>query len=248
MIKAVIFDLGGTLVEWPNDDPARRWTLAYQYLASSHRRELGLGSSAFVAAMLAAEREHWLRVNTEQWSGSPIQLVLDGFRRLGVNSTDAEVMAVLDSYSRVTEGVSVLCRDAIETLSLLHRRNHRLGLLSNTWWAADWHDAELAAHGLVPFFDAVVYTSDLRHSKPHPSVFHEVASRLGVESRECVMGGDRPIDDVAGGLGAGMRAIWKQTRMVYPSREDLTPTAVIHELAEIPALLDTWSADKGDQL
>ncbi len=32
--RAVIFDLAGTLVEWPDDDPERRWALSYDHLVT----------------------------------------------------------------------------------------------------------------------------------------------------------------------------------------------------------------------
>ena len=43
-----------------------------------------------------------------------------------------------------------------------------------------------------PYIDELVYTSDLPHSKPHPTVFREIATPLGVPSEACVRGGLRP--------------------------------------------------------
>ncbi len=77
--------------------------------------------------------------------------------------------------------------DACETLQLLRKNGYRLGLLSNTWWAAEWHNADLAAHGLDELIDEIVYTSGLPHSKPHPAVFLEVAECLDVAMDACVM-------------------------------------------------------------
>ena len=243
--QAVIFDLGGTLVEWPDDDPAPRWALTYQHLMATQPDTDWPGPDAFVRAMVEAEGEHWARVVAEQWSGPPSGLVREGFRRLNRIPSETQILAVLDGYRQVTEGFSIVCSDAIETLGQLREQGYRLGLLSNTWWAADWHDAELAAHGLADLLDEVAYTSDLPHSKPHPSVFREVSNRLGVDPAACVMVGDRPIDDVAGALGAGMRAILKRTNRVYPTREDVVPTATITHLTQIPELLRAWRADDG---
>ena len=126
------------------------------------------------------------------------------------------------------------------TLQLLRERGYRLGLLSNTWWAAEWHNADLAAHGLEDLLDEVAYTSDLPHSKPHPSVFLAMVSRLGVEAEACVMVGDRMVDDISGGLGVGMRAVWKQNDYPWPKPEHITPSATIGHLAELPQLLRAW--------
>ncbi len=76
-------------------------------------------------------------------------------------------------------------------------------------------------------------------AKPRPSVFREVASRLGVPVAACVMVGDRQVDDVSGALAVRMRAIWKRTDAGYPT-SDAVPTATIERLAEIPPLLRAW--------
>jgi putative hydrolase of the HAD superfamily len=165
--------------------------------------------------------------------------VLDGFRRLGWHPEEADVLAVLDAYASAVAGWALLVPGAVDTLQKLRQRGYRLGLLSNTWWAAEWHNADLAAHGLRDLLDEVVYTSDLPHSKPHPSVFAEVASRLGVEPRLCVMVGDRQVDDVSGGLRAGMRAIWVRNDRPWP-RASEAATAEIDSLTEIPPLLRAW--------
>lgn len=103
-----------------------------------------------------------------------------------------------------------------------------------------WHNADLAAHGLAEYLDELVYTSDLPHSKPHPSVFQTVAGLLGTAPAACVMIGDRLLDDVGGALGVGMRAVWKQNTKPWPRPPEVTPTATIRHLAELPPLLRTW--------
>jgi putative hydrolase of the HAD superfamily len=124
----------------------------------------------------------------------------------------------------------------------LREQGYRIGLLSNTWWAADWHNADLAEHGLQDLLDAVVYTSDMPHSKPHPSVFHEIASRLGVDAERCLMVGDRPVDDIRGALGAGMLAVFKTNGHPRPIPNGVHPTATIETLAELPSLLERLSS------
>ena len=85
----------------------------------------------------------------------------------------------------------------------------------------------------------IVYTSDLPHSKPHRTVFAEVARRLDVETDECVMIGDRMVDDVSGALEAGMRAVWRKNLSGFPS-SIAVPTAEIEKLSELPDVLQKW--------
>src|SRR5205085_3438422 len=143
-------------------------------------------------------------VDTEHWSGPPSGLVRDGYRRLGRHPDENEIIAVLDACARALDGWAQPFPDARPTLETLRARGYRIGLLSNTWWAADWHNADLATHGLNEYLDELVYTSDLPHSKPHPEACRTIAERLGVAHEYCVMVGDLAIDDVECALRAGM--------------------------------------------
>lgn len=240
--QAVIFDLGGTLVDWPDwhEGASRCWNVSYDYLIERLVEGDRPEREAYVQAMLAAEQAHWRHVVEEQWSGPPASLVLDGLQRLGRHIHEVELLAALDGYAHAVDGWAMVFPDARETLQLLRKKGYRLGLLSNTWWAAEWHNADLAAHGLDELIDEIVYTSDLPHSKPHPSVFLEVADRLDVTVDACVMVGDRMIDDIGGALGVGMRAVWKENASPWPKPEHITPTATIANLADLPRLLRAW--------
>jgi putative hydrolase of the HAD superfamily len=241
--RAVIFDLGGTLVDWPDWDEASpvRWGLTYDHLIDGSGAEAWPDRERFVRGMREAELGHWERVEAEHWSGPPTGLLSDGFRRMDWPVGESELLAALDAYARAIDGWAQVFPDSRATLQLLRERGYRLGLLSNTWWAAEWHNADLAAHGLGEWLHEIVYTSDLPHSKPHPSVFKDLAARLEVEPAACVMIGDRLVDDISGALGAGLRAVWKRNDRPWPRpAAEFQPTAVVDHLAELPALLQSW--------
>jgi putative hydrolase of the HAD superfamily len=239
--RAVIFDLGGTLVHWPDWENGAdgKWAASYDHLVTQFADRRWPSRDAYVMAMRESEREHWRRVDTEHWSGPPTGLVREGFDRLGVPVSGAELLGAMDGYARAIAGWSTVDPDAIPTITLLRERGYRLGVLSNTWWAADWHNADLATHGLASLIDAIVYTSDLPYSKPHRTVFQEVAKRLDVMPAECVMIGDRMVDDVSGALEVGMRGVWRRNESGFPS-SIAVPTAEVTRLAELPELLRKW--------
>jgi len=241
-LRAVIFDLGGTLIDWPDydQDIERRWMLSYDYLKTMLPQNDWPDGETYVRAMREAEKNHWLMVQATQGSSTPSTIVRDGFRHMERLARDEEIMTVLDGYGRALNGWATVFPDAKATLLELRTRGYRLGLLSNTWWAAAWHDTEITTHELAPLLDAVVYTSDLPHSKPHPYVFQYVAERLGVQPDECVMVGDRMIDDISGALSVGMRAVWRKSDYPWPKPEHIHPTAVIETLSELLPLFDTW--------
>jgi putative hydrolase of the HAD superfamily len=236
----VVFDLGGTLVQWADWEggAAAKWGLAYDALRAADDGVTATRDD-FVTAMRAAEKAHWERVDREHWSGPPTSVVTDGFRRLGTNVGDGALLGTLDGYAHAVAGWCTVFADTRDTLATLRERGYRLGLLSNTWWAAAWHNADLASHGLADLLDELVYTSDLECSKPHPSVFREIASRLGVDPNACVMIGDRQVDDVSGARAVGMRAIWRRNDSGFPV-SNVAPDATIDALAELPDLLRSW--------
>jgi len=249
--RAVIFDLGATLVDWPDweEDVERRWALSYDHLVAAVPDRAVPDRAAYVRAMRAAELAHWERVVAEQVGEPPEHVLRDGFRRLGGAPDEAQLLAALDGYARAVDGWAVVDPAARETLRLLRGAGYQLGLLSNTWWSAAWHDADLAAHGLADLLHTVVYTSGLPHSKPHPAVFLEAARRLAVEPSACVMVGDRLLDDIGGALAVGMRAVWKRTDKPW-SRSGaiaahIVPTATITGLAELSPLLEQWARAAG---
>jgi putative hydrolase of the HAD superfamily len=239
-IAAVIFDLGGTLLDWNDWDGEvpGRWQRAFDLLeASALYRELP-GRDAFVAAMVEAEEAHWRRVVAEHWSGPPSSLVSAGLRALDMHVSEAAILPILDAYARSVDRTAFVFPDTRQVLEELRGRGYRLGLLSNTWWAAEWHNADLATHGLSGLLDELVYTSDLPHSKPHPAVFLHTAALLEAQPSECLMVGDWPEYDIAGAVNAGMRAIWKTNGRERAEPPAISATATIAHLAELPALIE----------
>ena len=65
-------------------------------------------------------------------------------------------------------------------------------------------------------------------------VFAEVARRLDVMPNECVMVGDRMVDDVSGALEAGMPAIWRKNESGFPSSNILRRRSVDIATRQLP--------------
>src|SRR2546430_6504784 len=97
--------------------------------------------------MREADRDHGRGSDTEHGSGPPTGLVREAFDRLGVPVSGAELLGAMDGYAKAIAGWSTVDPDAATVLKLLRERGYRLGLLSNTWWAADWHNADLVKIG-----------------------------------------------------------------------------------------------------
>jgi putative hydrolase of the HAD superfamily len=114
-----------------------------------------------------------------------------------------------------------------------------VGLLSNTHWPRPFHEQFLERDGLAELIDARLYTSEMRHQKPHPSAFHAALDAIGVDDpARAVFVGDRPFDDISGAKAVGMRAVLRTSTSV--PGYDVEPDAVIDGLPELVDLVRRW--------
>jgi putative hydrolase of the HAD superfamily len=123
------------------------------------------------------------------------------------------------------------------------RRDHRLGLVSDGY--LDVQRRKLAALGLEPLLDAVVFSDELGRVcwKPSPAPFVEVCRRLGVAPTEAIYVADNPAKDFAGPRSLGMASVWSRwPDGEYTAREPLGPAYapdwIIGGLGELPGLLE----------
>jgi putative hydrolase of the HAD superfamily len=89
------------------------------------------------------------------------------------------------------------------------RRAILLDLVSNTTWGSPsvlWRE-EIARHGLIDFFDVVVFCRDVGWRKPARAIFEHTLAELAVSPDACLFVGDDPRWDVAGPRACGIEAI-----------------------------------------
>jgi HAD superfamily hydrolase (TIGR01549 family) len=128
------------------------------------------------------------------------------------------------------------------TLEALDALHYRLGLISNTYWASDVHDRHLARYDVLDLLPVRIYSCEVSHSKPHPSIFMEAVRRLGLEPGQVVYVGDRPDVDVAGAQNAGLHGILIRTPFRPIVLGEVVPDAIINELPELLPVLEELKA------
>lgn len=128
-----------------------------------------------------------------------------------------------------------LPRASMRVLATL-REGWRVGILTNG--PPDIQARKVRALGLEPLVDTVVYAQAVGAGlgKPDRSAFIEVARRLKVRPSRVVMVGDDGVADVAGAIGAGMRAILLR-KYVRDTRVGLVANAdaVVESIDEVPS-------------
>ncbi|HSH23238.1 MAG TPA: HAD family hydrolase [Acidimicrobiales bacterium] len=232
-MEAVVFDWGGTLAEFVPLEMIDVWTLAGRHLAPGRETEVA-------ERLCAVEARFWDRTAGECRSATLAELVSEASVELGLDVAEAvlEEAAVrhLDAWTPHIRHFPT----AGPTLTTLRQRGLRLGLLSNTHWPRAFHERFLERDGLAELLDARLYTSEMDHLKPHPSVFEQALATLEVTNPvAAVFVGDRPYDDVWGAQRAGMRGVLVAND--HAPAWEVEPDAVITSLEELPGVVDAWS-------
>ena len=218
-IEAVLFDLDETL-------HARAPSIVRFARRLYAEASLDLPEAAFVATVL--ERDERGRRPTEglyTWLASHFDL----------GKTASEVV---DAYRMTAWDRPVLYPDARETLRRL--RPLRLGIVTNGGESSQ--TAKIANSGLDALTDAVAISGVLDMRKPEPAIFNEICDRLGVAPSRCVMVGDSPEHDIAGGRAAGMRTIWVQ-RGPWPTSLARDYDASVTRVAEVVQWVERWGRE-----
>jgi putative hydrolase of the HAD superfamily len=245
-VSAVIFDWGGTLTPFHSVDLADLWRAAAEVLAPERVDEVA-------RALVDAEAAWWRQAVASGRSGTTANVFAAASAATGLDVGSSlddptalherALAAHLDAWTPHT----YTDRQAAPLLTALRERGLRTGLLSNTHWPRAWHERWLERDGVIDLFDGRVYTSDLEHLKPHPEAFRAAleatAGDAPLDPGEVVFVGDRPLDDISGAAGVGMRTILV-TGSLLGNRSvpdhPIEPDARITELAEVLELVDRW--------
>jgi HAD superfamily hydrolase (TIGR01509 family) len=247
--SAIFFDLGDTIVdlgEGRGEYEARlllRGGHIYDLLAADGVR---LPVRDTFCHLFAEDSEARYHAALAEQRGLGIHAVMTGFLAdQGWRVTDGLLAACEEAYcgSDSVERMAPLRRGAAEVLAQLHAAGYRLGVISNTLQPARCMDASLARRGLLPLFDATLYSSEAGVAKPHPGIFRAALDALEVPAERAVHVGDRLIADVMGAQGAGLRAVLIRVPGRHEASPSITPDAVIDELTELPAALERLGSD-----
>lgn len=193
-IRAVTFDVGGTLIEpWPS--------VGHVYAEVAARFDLGTLEPATLNHQFA---KAWKSRGPFDYSRRAWQeLVNQTFAGLVAGTPGDDFFAAV--YRQFEEpSVWRVFDDVFPALAELKARGFKLAVLSN--WDERLRPL-LARLDLFNGFDTVIISHEAGHTKPAPEIFLKAAAALELPSDAILHVGDSAREDVSGAQSVGMPAL-----------------------------------------
>ena len=125
-------------------------------------------------------------------------------------------------------------RQVLERLS----QSYKIGLVTDTETSSEASVREaLQQLGLEKFFSAVVTSTDLGVTKPHPDIFLEALRQLEVSPEEAIMVGNDPTRDLKGAKQLGIPTILYRPTSYYQTGAEREADYHVDSLEEILSIV-----------
>lgn len=223
MIRAIIFDLDNTLVDF----------------MTMKQRAIGSAAEAMIDAGLRLTREEIIsRIQTiYEERGMEYQKVFDDLLENIFGKIDHRILAAgIVAYRQAREASLVTYPHVTSTLIETAKRGFKLAVVSDAPTREAW--LRLCYLKLHHTFDVVVTYEDTFQRKPHPAPFLKALDGLGVKAEETMMIGDWAERDVVGAKQLGMTTVFAR----YGDTFNTVETGADHEIDDISQLLDLLPA------
>jgi len=239
-LRAVIFDLGGTLMyeraTWQSVNAQADEALT-NYLRG-HGLELNL--STFPREFRKRLGQYFKKREKDLLETTYSFVLRDVLTDKGYGAVSESVLrGALDQLFAVTQTNWILEEDTLPTLRKLEENGYRLGLVSN---AGDDKDVQQLARGfgISRYFDFILTSAACSYRKPHPRIFELALSNWYFLPNEAVMVGDNLEADIHGAQSVGLFGIWLSRRagQGVDNQSPVRPDASISVLSDLPAFLD----------
>jgi HAD superfamily hydrolase (TIGR01549 family) len=238
-IKAVLFDLGDTLLNFGRLQTTKVFRqsarLTYDYLKNCAQPVGNFRWYCLRNLIAIRVRSLWADITGRDFDA--LSLLKKSGIKHGYKLADDQWRQVgwlwyepLSKFAKIEPTLK-------ETLATLKKMGLKLGILSNTFISAGSLDRHLAQLGILDFFPCRLYSYQFEFRKPDRRIFQAAAERMGERAENILFVGDRLDVDIWPALRAGMRAAMKSA---YTNVGKNAPTGVwkIDRIVELPALIE----------
>ncbi|HEV2804086.1 MAG TPA: HAD family hydrolase [Chthoniobacterales bacterium] len=225
MIRAILFDMGGTL-----DGDGQHWLERFVALY----REFGvdLPRETLRGAFDEAERQ---AAKSEEIAGANFQRMIELYVRWQLAHLGLTQPAL---KTHLIDGFSAPVRKAaasnVRLLAALVDRGFELGVVSNGCGNVE---ALCVDFGYARFLSVIVDSRRIGISKPDPAIYSFAADRMGRDPETILMVGDSFERDVVPAKQIGMKTAWLEGTEARPCPDPALIDIRLRRLADLPAQL-----------
>lgn len=217
MIRAVLFDLDGTLLD-------RRQSLE-QFIHDQYNRFLShlrsIEKSEYCSRFLALDN------NGYTWKDKVYATLLYEY-----NITTLTPEQLLHDYITNFQHHCIPFQNMHELLQRLTQQNMKIGIITNGF--TDFQMNNLRALNIHTYTNTILVSEAEGIKKPHPEIFERALQKLDVKASECLYVGDHPENDLLGSERVGILGVWKRDSFWG----DFEHPRVVNDLLEVLSFLE----------
>jgi putative hydrolase of the HAD superfamily len=219
MIKAVLFDLDGTLL---NRDASVRAFITDQYERLYYWLH-HIPKDLYISRFIEIDQRGYV------WKDRVYKQLIKEFMIPELTWEE-----LLDDYISQFKHSCVPFLHLHNMLDELKAAGFQLGMITNGFGRFQMDN--ILALEIEPFFNEILISEWEGLKKPDPEIFKRATKRLYVEPQECIFVGDHPEYDVYGAQKVGMTGVWKRDPQWSDAKH---ADAVIDDLADLPRFIRT---------
>lgn len=244
-IKAVLFDLGETLLDFGKVKANRLFRqgarLSYDYLKSSGQ-PVGNFEYYCWSNLIALRVRHFISNITKKDIDSSELLRRIGTKK-GIKFDAEQWQHFAWLWYEPLSKLATIEPKIKDTLISLKGLGLKLGILSNTFVNAHSLEKHLNQLGLLDFFSVRLYSYQFDFRKPDLRIFKIAAERISEPAENILYVGDRIDMDIEPALKIGMKPVLKAA---YTNAGKAPPDGAfkINQISELPALIKKINAEK----
>ncbi|MDD4353076.1 MAG: TIGR02253 family HAD-type hydrolase [Candidatus Nanoarchaeia archaeon] len=221
MIKAVLFDLDNTLIDFVK-----------MKLECSKE-----SVKAMIKAGLEMDEETAYNKLLELYYETSLEdhLIFQHFLKKNTGKVDYKILsAAIVAYKKIVNGLLIPYEGVYDTLKKLKSKGLILGVVTDARKLNAW--IRLTSAGLSNYFEIVLTLGDSKYKKPHKRPFIKAARQLKLKPEEIIFVGDNPQRDIKGAKKVGMKTAFAQYGFSFKEKtnnEDEKPDYILNEFNDL---------------
>lgn len=218
MIKAIIFDLDNTLIDF--------WNFKI--------KSVDAAIDAMINAGLNVKKSKAKEIIHELYKkyGMEYKYIFQELLKRVKGKVDVKILSHgLVAYRRTRGNLLVPYKGVKPTLQALKKQGYRLAILSDAPRLKAW--VRLVSMQIDKFFDVVITFEDTKQKKPHYLPFRNALKKLRLKSEEVLMVGENIKKDIIGARKLGIKTVFAKYGCIKKPKIKVKTDFEINKIEEL---------------